>query len=551
MKEKLRQMRFPRLKLSFYTLFLVAMILNLNAKTIRLGIVVGDNHGSEEDPKLHYAEEDAQKVSDLFQELGGIDAENIVLLKSPDPQHVDLAFKQIEAKSKATLPGDEVLFFFYYSGHGTAAALKLGKNQYPLTSLKENIDHIPAKLHIAVLDACQSGAITRVKGAKLVQPFLLEQNFKSNGSIIITSSSADENSQESDKLKGSFFTHYWISALRGAGDVSGDKRVSLLEAYEYAFDHTVVQTQDTRGGSQHPNAQFKLDVQGDVILTDLSDGSGGIVFAKEIQGDLLVANGRAEIMGEFNKESGKESFMALPAGNYRIFQKDGKVTRQANMRIVNQETVPVSRRDLSNSSLFAGLNKGGTQEAEVALPWKVENWPEQYPWEIGLGFYSLEFGNSGGYQQPIYNSLVASLGFRFLSPLDLIFDCTFPLVNHPDSYGISGDEPEYSQRLSLRAGKFMGPNFEALAKVYHRSGARNTDIFKYDPSCLESVPNCSWNWQGTKTSWRFLTGTGTELSLRLWVWSRVSVETSFGFEYNWSKKSVLGIPYRILPTFHF
>lgn len=541
----------PTSKLAIAIALLIAALMPSQAKTVRLGIVVGDNQGGAEDPRLRYAEEDAQKISDLFQEVGGIEPENIVLLKSPRPEHVDLAFRQMATKSRATRPGDEILFFFYYSGHGTGEALKFGTQLYPLADLKKHIEEVPAKLHIAVLDACQSGAITRVKGAKVVQPFLLEQNVKSNGSIIITSSSEDENSQESDQLKGSFFTHYWLSALRGAGDVSGDKRVSLLEAYEYAFNQTVVQTRGTRGGSQHPNAQFKLDVEGDVILTDLSDGSGGFMFGNDVQGDLLVANGRAEIMGEFNKESGKEAFMALPAGNYRIFQKDGRVSREARVNIGGGETRPVARKDLSSGSLLAGLSKGGTQEAEVALPWKVGDWPTQHPWEVGLGFYLLYDNRGGSELVPFTKSMIAEIGYRFLPPFDVMADFTFPLGG-VDRYMFDyGDEPPFTQRLSLRAGKFMGPNFEALAKVFHRSGWRVGNHFGYDANCTEADPGCTSGWRDARRSWHFLTGTGAELSLRLWIWDRVSVEGSWGLEYNWQQKNVNGIPVRILPSFHF
>ncbi len=338
---------------------LMAAILPAQAKTVRLGIIVGDNQGSAEDVRLHFAEQDAQKFADLFQEVGGIEPENILVLKAPQPEHLDLAFQKMAVKSRAIQPEDEILFFFYYSGHGTGEALKLGTQLYPLTDLKKHIEEVPAKLHVAVLDACQSGAITRVKGAKVVQPFMLEQNVKSNGSIIITSSSESENSQESDQLKGSFFTHYWLSALRGAGDVSGDKRVSLLEAYEYAFNHTVVQTRSTRGGSQHPNAQFKLDIEGDVILTDLSKGSGGFNFGSDLHGEFLVANSRAEIMGEFNKDGGNQSFMALPSGNYRIFQKDGRVSREARMTLAESETRQVMKKDLSTGFFSQVSTKAG------------------------------------------------------------------------------------------------------------------------------------------------------------------------------------------------
>lgn len=54
------------------------------------------------------------------------------------------------------------------------------------------------------------------------------------GRVYITSSAAGERAQESDEIQGSVFTHYLLAGLRGAADDSGDRRVSLEEAYRFA-----------------------------------------------------------------------------------------------------------------------------------------------------------------------------------------------------------------------------------------------------------------------------------------------------------------------------
>ena len=50
------------------------------------------------------------------------------------------------------------------------------------------------------------------------------------GLALLTSSAANEDAQESDALKGSFFTHHFVSALLGAADADGDGKVTLEEA---------------------------------------------------------------------------------------------------------------------------------------------------------------------------------------------------------------------------------------------------------------------------------------------------------------------------------
>ena len=59
------------------------------------------------------------------------------------------------------------------------------------------------------------------------------------GHAFLTSSSADEAAQESDRIGGSFFTHYLITGLRGGADANADGKVTLGEAYQFAFAETV------------------------------------------------------------------------------------------------------------------------------------------------------------------------------------------------------------------------------------------------------------------------------------------------------------------------
>ena len=45
--------------------------------------------------------------------------------------------------------------------------------------------------------------------------------------------------RESGDIEGSYFTHHMLSALRGAGDRDGNGVVTLAEAYQYAYAHTL------------------------------------------------------------------------------------------------------------------------------------------------------------------------------------------------------------------------------------------------------------------------------------------------------------------------
>ena len=59
--------------------------------------------------------------------------------------------------------------------------------------------------------------------------------------------------------------------MRGDADRDHDGRVTLDEAYAYAYGRTVAATAATRAGAQHPTYAFDLKGAGDVVLTQPGD----------------------------------------------------------------------------------------------------------------------------------------------------------------------------------------------------------------------------------------------------------------------------------------
>jgi hypothetical protein len=73
------------------------------------------------------------------------------------------------------------------------------------------------------------GALTGVKGGRRAPGYevRLADPGQVKGMAIVTSSTANEFSQESDDLKGSFFSQSIMAGLRGAADSSHDGQVTL------------------------------------------------------------------------------------------------------------------------------------------------------------------------------------------------------------------------------------------------------------------------------------------------------------------------------------
>jgi len=96
--------------------------------------------------------------------------------------------------------------------------MNLGERELSLSDLRERLLSLPTTLTIVVLDACQSGAFSRTKGAEPAADFSFNSvsRLNTSGVAVMASSSASELSQESDSLRASYFTHHLLVALRGA-----------------------------------------------------------------------------------------------------------------------------------------------------------------------------------------------------------------------------------------------------------------------------------------------------------------------------------------------
>ncbi len=305
----------------------------------RYVLAVSANYGGEGRPTLRYAASDARSFVNVLKEMGGVQAGNVVEVKEPSvaafQQKIDELDKKI-ARNKSAGGRDEVLV--YYSGHADEKGLRLGKETFAWKALRSKIDSLHADVKIAVIDACGSGAITRAKGGVAVPAFMVDKSSDMKGYAFITSSTQDESSQESDRLKGSFFTHSLVSGLRGAGDISGDGKVTLSEAYQFAFNETLQKTEATMGGAQHPSRDMNLAGTGDVVMTDLRSMNAGLDIGEDVEGRLFIRDERGELVAELYKKAGRPINLGLAAGKYSVRlerpaeYKEASVTLQDNYR---------------------------------------------------------------------------------------------------------------------------------------------------------------------------------------------------------------------------
>jgi len=337
------------------------------AQLRRFALLIGNNEGGPQTQSLRYAEADATKLQSVLQELGGYHKADIVTLLGADVREVRLAMDALEGKLRRAKSPATTSLLVYYSGHAKMGDLRLGQSRWAMTEIKQRLKDSAADIKIGIIDACESGAITRTKGGRRGPSFLFDSDDRetARGLILISSSSQDEASQESDEIGGSFFTHYLTSGLRGDADDSKDRRVTLGEVYEYTYHRTVAVTASTRSGTQHPTYSYDLHGQGDIVLTDLSKGRTGLYFDAPLQGRFLVFDlGREHIAAEINKSEGHARRIALPPGQYAIKKRMQDHLRMVRFELLDQQMYAVNDNAMQRVAFEDDYAKGPSLRAE-------------------------------------------------------------------------------------------------------------------------------------------------------------------------------------------
>jgi hypothetical protein len=285
----------------------------------RFALVIGSNNGGTIRDKLRYAGHDAATIADVLRQLGGVNQVDLSLLSEPDTTAVDHAFDTLSARVREQRKrGQRIELVVYYSGHADESGILVGGAHYDYVRLRERIRAVPADVHIAIVDSCASGSFTRLKGGTRMPPFLRDSSNQVSGFAFLSSSSADEDAQESDRIGASFFTYYFVAGLRGAADRNHDGKITLTEAYQFAYEQTLGRTQNTAHGPQHPAYDMHLSGTGDVVITDLRSTESALVLPAALRGRVTVVDKTGRVAVEVTKEAGEPLSLALPNETYSV-----------------------------------------------------------------------------------------------------------------------------------------------------------------------------------------------------------------------------------------
>ena len=351
------------------------------AGTLRLGIFVGNNVGLGDEVPLRHAEREAEELARLFRTLGGIERSRAeVLIGQTAPVLMD-KLAVVEGRVQEGVDrGDDVMVVLYYSGHAGDDTLHMNGTELSLALLRTWLTRSPARVKVAFVDACESGAMARSKGGAPAAPLSVgvDEALTVTGTAVITSTGPTELARESDELGGGIFSRALITGLRGAADVDDDGRITLSEAYAYAFAETVRTSAAVGDAIQRPEHLFQLHGTGEVVLTRLADRAAVLVFAEEQEGTYSVISlGTGELVARVDKAPGEQRRLGLPAGRYVV-----RKVRRTDVLVGEVDLIWGGNRWLADTELASvplgdALARGGWYGARhgLALQFAVQGPP--------------------------------------------------------------------------------------------------------------------------------------------------------------------------------
>jgi hypothetical protein len=383
----------------------IALFLPLSAQALPANtwvVSIGENHGSASDVELLYAERDAKEMADALRQHGRVSSRRMsVLLGEPADtvrrtlQEVNVAIRAVAQQSDATA------LVVFYSGHADAEALHMDGSTFALQEIKTLVEGSPASMRLLIVDACRSGTFTRVKGVAPAPSFPIDvqSEVAPEGVAIITSSAANESSQESDALRGSFFTNHFVNALRGAADKNSDGKVTLNEAYAYAYTQTLRSSGQTMA-LQHPTYSWTLKGRDQLVLSTPGETQGRMGRLRLDGGSSYLIMEKGEggpIIAELSTP-GEMTDILLPAGHYFVQRREPNEYREydlilsaggeaslANLRyravrydqLVRRRGGPVNH--LNGLTLLGGA-RGGELPGEGITPQAVLSYGIDFDW---------------------------------------------------------------------------------------------------------------------------------------------------------------------------
>lgn len=196
---------------------------------------------------LRYTDDDAYIMYSFLKspEGGALPEDQITLLI--DDQATKANIESSLSKILAQADTNDT-FLMYYSGHGVRGAfLPTDYNGNPNSKLSYQtflnyVKQCQAKRKIIISDVCNAGSIqenliaSKSEVNNLLEVYKNAMSDAGSGTVLMLSSSADEQSIENGGVRQGVFSYYLIQGLNGAANKNNDNIITIQEVFNYTND---------------------------------------------------------------------------------------------------------------------------------------------------------------------------------------------------------------------------------------------------------------------------------------------------------------------------
>jgi hypothetical protein len=234
-----------------------------------VAVVIGISKFQHRDvPPVNFARNDASTIKRYLINQFGYYEKRIIEIY--DDQATLGGFKRIfEEKLPNMVRPSESDVFIYYSGHGapdpeTKEAFFVPydcdpsyakSTGYKVQEMFGHLSRLNARSVTVVLDACFSGSTEKgalIKGISPVFVSVQSPILAKEGSVVFTSTAANQVSSWYYEKRHGLFTYYFLEALRGEADGNRDGTITLQEMEVYVVKHVSEQARYLSNREQTP-----------------------------------------------------------------------------------------------------------------------------------------------------------------------------------------------------------------------------------------------------------------------------------------------------------
>lgn len=371
-------------------------------------------------PKLKYSSKDARDFYDYLVDptQGKFKPDHVRLLLDRNATKINI----MDALGDSFLPhaaNPKDLVVIYLSTHGSPAGADIRGVNYIVAAdtqlrklfatgieMNQLLRMIKERVHtnriVLVLDTCYSGA-----GAQLGHKGIVRTNVDSHaaaqgvGSLVISSSAPDQKAWESDDLHNSYFTRYFIDALKETGSKEGSNGNNIEQAFNamrskvqstVLKDKGEVQTPVMAGVFSGPslmlstpptvNREAPTTLPGDGVIASVTPGSrsvgsaGALDFSAYVEhvrlGNQLVEQNKTwDAIHEFELATKAnpgtiEGYITLA----QLYDQQGRYKEMldaARRAVLNDDSSSRGRELLSLADLRAGNVEESLRQVQMAI----------------------------------------------------------------------------------------------------------------------------------------------------------------------------------------